>query len=135
MTAVNDTLKRILGIVPALIRSQTMAYGSYNETVQTCAAAYSMSLVLWSFEYAAVYVLWSRTESEQNYNDALNNNDGTFLPLNHETCQFTVEQVIPQAIQLFASYEWTFVTVAECLGIDPYTEVTTPTHPNFAFHC
>lgn len=45
------------------------------------------------------------------------------IALNHETYQTTVESVIPKAVKVLGAAGYKLVSLAQCLGIEPYDYV------------
>lgn len=53
-------------------------------------------------------------------------NPDTILTLNHETYERTAHEVVPYAIQKLQAAGYRLVTVAECLGEEPYQSEQDP---------
>ncbi len=62
------------------------------------------------------------TASVQMYQDVLDKKPrpSAVLTINHEITETTITDVIPKVLDMFSKAGYTFGTVAECLGMDPY---------------
>jgi len=122
LTRLDDALRKILGVSPALMRPP---YGNYNDLVLTVAENLGLSLVMWDFD-SGDSTGSTPAQSEQSYTDVANKHPSNLLALNHETVQTTAEEVLPYALQKLGAQGYKFVTVAECLGVSPYKSTTAP---------
>lgn len=68
----------------------------------------------------------SAQESKAKYDTIISEHPDTILALNHETIVTTSQEVIPYAIQKLKAAGYSLVTLAECLGQEPYQWVSTP---------
>ncbi|KDQ17140.1 carbohydrate esterase family 4 protein [Botryobasidium botryosum FD-172 SS1] len=119
----NDALLKTCGILPAFFRPP---YGEYSDLVREVAAQYGLGLVNWDTD-SGDSVGATVEQSEGVYTDLANRHPSTILVLNHETYQTTAEQVLPFALDALKKAGYTnFVTVAECLGMEPYQQKTQP---------
>ena len=59
-------------------------------------------------------------QSEQAYDNVLSKKPNNLLALNHETESSTVFTLLPFVLNKYKNSGYKFVTVAECLGMDPY---------------
>lgn len=131
MWRVEQALQRIVGVVPAFMRPP---YGSYNDNVQAVAGARGQSLVIWDFD-AGDADGKAPADTLRDYTSTINRHPNTLLPLNHETSESTAHQVIPQVIQKLRAAGYNMVTVAECLGMQPYQSVGQPGTPDSSWRC
>ncbi|KAJ6596023.1 carbohydrate esterase family 4 protein [Mycena sp. CBHHK59/15] len=131
MDKVDLALQRILGVTPSCLRPP---YGNYNDDVRMVAASRNKSLILWDFD-SGDSTGSTPQQSEDMYDQAKASETGTLLALNHETSNTTVFEVLPYAIKVLQAYGYVLVTVAQCLGIEPYTSITEPGKPNVSWHC
>jgi len=116
LAEVELAIQRILGVVPAMMRPP---YGNYNDLVQQVVASRNQSVILWDLDTGDS--LGATVEaSEETYADAISAGFTNLLPLNHETYNTTVYDVLPYALKALTPLGYKFVTVAECLGIQPY---------------
>ncbi|KAJ7574059.1 carbohydrate esterase family 4 protein [Mycena floridula] len=117
---VNRALKQIVGVVPAFFRPP---YGEYNNDTLVVAASRNMSVVIWDFDAGdAAGNTWQ--QSQALYKQTVTQTKPrTLLPLNHEVKADTAYKVLPYVLALFKQYKWKMVTLAECLGQEPYSYV------------
>jgi len=128
---VEVALQRILGIKPAYMRPP---YGNYNDLVRTVAGSRGLTLVNWDFDDGDSTGS-SAQQSEADYTDIANKHPSTILALNHETYQTTADQVLPFALQTLKNKGYQFVTVAECLGTQPYQKIASPQQKDSSWTC
>ncbi|KIJ57391.1 carbohydrate esterase family 4 protein, partial [Sphaerobolus stellatus SS14] len=110
-------LQRILGISPALMRPP---YGNYNDEVRSAAYLRNQSLILWDFELMEIHLVPLSTAQQAAYTNVANAHPNNILALNHETYATTLNNILPFAITTLRNKGYTFVTVSQCLGINPY---------------
>ncbi|KAL0571856.1 hypothetical protein V5O48_010109 [Marasmius crinis-equi] len=131
MWRVEQALQRIVGVVPAFMRPP---YGSYNQNVQDVAGVRGQSLVIWDFDAGdADGEPVNQTLSD--YKKRIGQHPSTILPLNHETYDTTAHQVVPQVVKWLKDAGYNMVTVAECLGMEPYQSVQAPGTPDDDWQC
>ncbi|KAG9083463.1 Carbohydrate esterase 4 protein [Ceratobasidium sp. UAMH 11750] len=153
-TRTNDAMKKILGIVPSLVRPP---FGEYNSNVTAVAASLGQSLVTWDFD-SQDWTGAASTDIEAAYKAHFDTNPKNILPLNHEvysasiplplvssnlitqSCppklpDTTVHDVLPYIIGLAKSKGYKLVTVAECLGIQPYLYHGKPSKRDASWTC
>ncbi|KAJ7082840.1 carbohydrate esterase family 4 protein [Mycena belliarum] len=129
---IDAAIENILGVVPACLRPP---YGSYNDAVKAAAAAHSKNLIIWDLD-SGDSTGSSASVSKEIYDKGKASRTGNILALNHETSKTTVTEVLQYAIDDLKAYGYTkFVTVAECLNIEPYTSVGPAGTPNYSWHC
>ncbi|KAJ7116603.1 carbohydrate esterase family 4 protein [Mycena epipterygia] len=116
---VDTALMKILGVSTPFLRPP---YGNYNNLVREVASQYNKSLVLWDLD-SEDSLNATVQQSEQYYDDAINSTVSNLLALNHETVETTAHVVAEYAIDALQAANYTLVTVAECLGLDPYSSV------------
>ncbi|KAF9480888.1 carbohydrate esterase family 4 protein [Pholiota conissans] len=131
MWKVEQALVRITGAYPAFMRPP---YGNYNNLVREASAARGQSLVTWDFD-SEDSVGASVSTSKNLYTSAIAKKPNTMLALNHETYETTVHQVLPFAIQKLQAAGYKLVTVAQCLGKQPYQSVVAAGTPDSSWHC
>ncbi|KAF8637079.1 hypothetical protein AX17_003079 [Amanita inopinata Kibby_2008] len=131
MWKVEQALLRITGAYPAFMRPP---YGSYNDLVRQAAAVRGQQLVMWDFDSRDSDGA-SVAQQEQNYDDVISQHPDTILALNHETYETTVHQTLPYVIQQLQEAGYRLVTLAECLGEEPYQYVSSPSTPDSSWHC
>jgi len=129
MYRMEEAFSRILGIKPAFMRPP---YGNYNKTIEDIAAQRGQSLVLWDWDTGDADGN-TTSQSEAVYNDAASAKNA--LILEHETEDTTASTLVPYAINLFQSKGYNLVTLAQCLGVDPYQEVGVSQQESTSWTC
>ncbi|KAJ7080229.1 carbohydrate esterase family 4 protein [Mycena epipterygia] len=122
MFRMEEAFSRILGIKPAFMRPP---YGDYNDNIQSIAAARGQSLALWDWDTGDADGN-TTAQSEALYNDVANAKVKNALILEHETEETTATTLVPYALNLFKSKGYNLVTMAQCLGVDPYQAIGVP---------
>ncbi|KAJ6553544.1 carbohydrate esterase family 4 protein [Mycena vulgaris] len=116
----NDVaLMKVLGITSPFLRPP---YGSYNTLVRQVAFQQNKSLVTWDFD-SRDSLNATVQESEGYYDAVINTNITTLLALNHETQKTTAQVLVGYAIDKLQAANFTLVTFAECMGLEPYSFV------------
>ncbi|ESK83223.1 carbohydrate esterase family 4 protein [Moniliophthora roreri MCA 2997] len=131
MARVDLALQRIIGVTPAFMRPP---YGEYNDLVRQVSAARGQSLVNWDFD-SGDSVGATANKSKADYTKVINDHPSTIIALNHETVQSTPEDVIRTVIPQLKAAGYKLVTVAECLEMQPYQNVTNPQTPDRTWRC
>ncbi|KAF8206978.1 hypothetical protein K438DRAFT_1713788 [Mycena galopus ATCC 62051] len=108
---------KILGMNTTFLRPP---YGSYNDTVRTTLA--DKTFILWDFD-SGDSVGATPQQSMDAYDAAIANNFTTLLALNHEPINTTAHIVLPYVIDQLQAAGYNLTTVADCLGLPPYTSV------------
>jgi len=122
MARVDEALQRIIGVNPAFVRAP---YGSYNDAVREVAYTRGQTLVDWDFD-SGDSTGSTAAQSNAAYDKLVQAHPSTILALNHEVYAQTALVVVPHAISVLRAAGYQLVTVAECLGLQPYQSVTTP---------
>ena len=126
-------------------------YGAYNDLVRQAAASRNQTVTMWDHDTGD----GSRApvaQSVQGYTDLVARHPPTVLTLNHEVygsfpsvtddgeimivvpiAETTAREIVPHAIRVFQARGYRLVTVAECLGMEPYQSVTTPQNVRQSF--
>ncbi|CAE6412646.1 unnamed protein product [Rhizoctonia solani] len=131
MWRVEQALQRIIGVNPAFMRPP---YGSYNDNVREAAGVRGQKLAIWDFD-SQDSVGATPAQSKQLYDQIISQHPSTILALNHETYERTAHEVIPYAIQKLQAAGYRLVTLAECLGQQPYQSVGSPQTPDASWTC
>ncbi|KAL0563607.1 hypothetical protein V5O48_018457, partial [Marasmius crinis-equi] len=131
---VEQALQRIVGVTPAFFRPP---FGNYNDLVRQVASARGQSVVIWDYDgqdaTANPPTLDQRVE---NYRKLIKEQKpSTILTLNHEVKKETVEAVIPKVVQWLKESNYRMVTVAECLGMQPYQKIESPQTRDSSWKC
>ncbi|KAK0493262.1 carbohydrate esterase family 4 protein [Armillaria luteobubalina] len=116
-TQVDKALESILGVKTAFMRPP---FGSYSDTVLQVANAHNQSVIIWDFD-SGDSVGESATQSNAEYDALVASHPNTILTLNHETYGHTT--VLPHAIEVLQGAGYSLATVAECLGLAPYSSI------------
>ncbi|QRV98284.1 hypothetical protein RhiJN_26303 [Ceratobasidium sp. AG-Ba] len=106
----------------------------YNSDVTAIAASLGQSLITCDFDSGD----WNGTSSpdmQVKYKAAFDANPTNILPLNHEVYNTSVFDVLPYVIDLAKTKGYKLVTVAECLGIDPYLHKDKPSKRDASWRC
>ncbi|KAG9083542.1 Carbohydrate esterase 4 protein, partial [Ceratobasidium sp. 392] len=128
---VEQALQKIAGVVPAFVRPP---YGEYSDDVVAVASERGQDLVIWDLD-SGDSVGATVAQSEQNYDQAIAQHPSTILALNHEVYETTAHTVLPYAIQQLQAAGYQLVTVAECLGKQPYQSEGSPTPRDSTWKC
>jgi peptidoglycan/xylan/chitin deacetylase (PgdA/CDA1 family) len=131
MFRMEEAFSRILGIKPAFMRPP---YGDYNDNIQSIAAARGQSLALWDWDTGDADGN-TTAQSEALYDDVANAKVKNALILEHETEETTASTLVPFAIKLFQGKGYNLVTMAQCLGVDPYQAIGVPQQQTSAWTC
>jgi len=119
---VEQALQKIAGVVPAFMRPP---YGEYNDEVREVAGQRGQTVVNWDFD-SGDSVGASVAESNRRYDEVVSQHPSTLLALNHEVYETTAHQVLPHAIEVLQGAGYRLVTLAECLGEQPYQSIGSP---------
>ncbi|KAJ8090213.1 hypothetical protein PM082_018804 [Marasmius tenuissimus] len=125
-----QALQRITGVVPAFMRPP---FGSYNNLVREVAAARGQKVVIWDFDSGdSASPRPSAGQLRSNYGHLLwDIRPNNVLTLNHEFNHDTVYDVMWQVVQWCNQRGYRMVTVAECLGEQPYQSIGSPQNGNW----
>ncbi|KAH8826095.1 carbohydrate esterase family 4 protein [Flagelloscypha sp. PMI_526] len=131
MWRVEQALQRIIGVQPAFMRPP---YGSFNDNVRSAASVRGQKLAIWDTDTEdanGATVAFSKKVMD----DALAKKPNNILPLMHETVETTVHQVLPYIIPKIQAAGYQMVTLAECLGEQPYQFTQAPGVKDSSWHC
>ncbi|KAJ7666323.1 carbohydrate esterase family 4 protein [Mycena rosella] len=117
---VDSALESILGIHTDFLRPP---YGEYNALVREIAYKESKKLIIWDFD-SGDSVGEAYRQSETDYDAKIAQNPKTLLALNHETEEDTAHYLVAYVINALQTAGYKLVTVAECLGLEPYASNT-----------
>ncbi|KAM6490148.1 carbohydrate esterase family 4 protein [Amanita muscaria] len=113
--------------------SGPVPYGKYNNLVLQAAHVRGQDVVVWDFD-SQDSTGASPAQQKQNYDNAIAQHPSNLLALNHEVHGKT--ETIPYAIQKLQAAGYRLVTVAECLGKNPYQSVGSPApYDPSTWHC
>jgi len=131
MWRVEQALQKIVGVTPAFMRPP---YGNYNDLVREASLIRGQTLAIWDFD-SEDSVGATPAQSEGLYDGLVSSRPSTVLALNHETYERTAHEVLPYAIQKLQAAGYNLVTLAECLGMEPYQSVGSPVAKDDTWHC
>ncbi|KAF8637075.1 hypothetical protein AX17_003075 [Amanita inopinata Kibby_2008] len=131
MWKIEQALFRITGAYVAFMRPP---YGSYNDLVRAAAKVRGQQVVMWDFD-SGDSTGATVAQQKASYNEIIREHPSGILALNHETYETTVHQTLPYAIQKLQAAGYRLVTLAECLGEEPYQYVRAPGTPDASWHC
>ncbi|KAJ7806876.1 hypothetical protein B0H14DRAFT_1564896 [Mycena olivaceomarginata] len=131
MFRMEEALSRILGVRPAFMRPP---FGSYNDNVQSIAFGRGQSLALWDTDTEDADGA-TVAFSEGVYNQVATSKPKNALILEHETVDTTASTLVPFALNLFKSKGYNLVTMAQCLGVDPYQAIGVPQTATATWTC
>jgi peptidoglycan/xylan/chitin deacetylase (PgdA/CDA1 family) len=128
---VEEALLKMTGAYPAYTRPP---YGAYNDLVREVATNRGQTLVNWDFD-SGDSIGKTAEESNKLYDDIAAAHPSTILALNHEVHQQTAQVVVPHAIKTLQKAGYKLVTLAECLGQQPYLSVGAPSTRDATWKC
>ncbi|KAH6887163.1 hypothetical protein BKA70DRAFT_1573776 [Coprinopsis sp. MPI-PUGE-AT-0042] len=131
MQKVDEALTKILGVLPAYMRPP---YGSLNDLVTRAANSRGQTVVLWDFD-SQDSAGASADTSKGLYDQVIGRHPDNILTLNHDTKDTTAHDVLPYAIQKLQAAGYRLVSVAECLGMQPYQKVGAPSARDDSWKC
>ncbi|CAE6469915.1 unnamed protein product [Rhizoctonia solani] len=116
LNRINAAIVEITGAFPAFIRPP---YGEYNQDVQNVAASLGQTIVTWDLDSGDADGV-EVAQSLERYTERISQRPNSVLTLNHETHSTTANELLDKIILLFQGAGYSLVTVAECVGMDPY---------------
>ncbi|KAF7986562.1 hypothetical protein HWV62_26304 [Athelia sp. TMB] len=119
---VEQAFERLLGVKPAFLRPP---YGNYNNLARQVAAQRGQTMITWDFD-SGDSTGSTAAQSNAAYDALAKQHPKTILALNHEVYKTTAYTVVPHAIRTLQAAGYNLVTVAECLGMQPYQSVGNP---------
>ncbi|TRM63674.1 carbohydrate esterase family 4 protein [Schizophyllum amplum] len=131
MWRVESAVQKITGAVPAFMRPP---YGEFNDQVLEVAEQRGQKVIVWDFD-SGDSVGVSEEDSKKRYDDTVASHPDTILALNHEIYSSTAYDVLPYAIDLLQGAGYKLVTVAECLGMEPYQSTGQPSERDDSWTC
>jgi len=124
-------IQRITGALPAYTRPP---YGSYNDVVLQVAEARGQKLANWDFDSGDSSDV-KVDDQKARYDDVAARHPSTVLSLEHEVHETSVRQVLPYAIKKLQDAGYKLVTLAECLGTQPYVSTGKPAARDGSWQC
>ncbi|KAK7023045.1 hypothetical protein R3P38DRAFT_2957216 [Favolaschia claudopus] len=126
-----EAFSRIVGIKPAFLRPP---YGNYNEDVRSVAAARGQSLALWDWDTGDADGN-TTAQSKALLDDIANAKVKNANVLSHEVKENTATELVPYALDLFKRKGYKLVTIAQCLGVEPYNAIGVRQQPSSTWTC
>ncbi|KXN87636.1 Chitin deacetylase [Leucoagaricus sp. SymC.cos] len=120
MKSVTEAIIKVSGVTPAFMRPP---YGEYNDNVVQAAKQLGQTVVVWDFD-SGDSMGADPGKQEADYTATISKKPPSILSLEHETIR--TEVVLPTIIGQLQSAGYQLVTVAECLGANPYSAVASP---------
>ncbi|KAH6913603.1 chitin deacetylase [Coprinopsis sp. MPI-PUGE-AT-0042] len=128
---IEEAILKITGAFPAFTRPP---FGEYDNDVLQVARFHGQTIVNWDFDSRDTSGA-SAAQSIQNYRALVANHPPSALTLNHEINESTVRVLIPGIISSLQDAGYRLVTVAECLGVEPYIWVEEPQERDDTWQC
>ncbi|KAF4615786.1 hypothetical protein D9613_012390 [Agrocybe pediades] len=119
-TRTQDAIEKITGVKVAYTRPP---YGNYNDLVLQVAYEQGQTLVNWDFD-SGDSVGVAASDQKARYDKIVQEHPETILSLEHEVHDTSIYDVLPYAIQKLQKTGYKLVTLAECLGTQPYHNET-----------
>ncbi|CAE7229117.1 unnamed protein product [Rhizoctonia solani] len=123
LISINAAIEGITGAVPAFMRPP---YGEYNQDVLDVAGSLGQTVVTWDLDSADADGA-TVDQSLATYTARISQRPNSILTLNHETHSTTANELLPSIISRLQGAGYNLVTVAECVGMDPYLSQGQPT--------
>ncbi|SGY20201.1 BQ5605_C017g08524 [Microbotryum silenes-dioicae] len=120
---VDEALWKIIGVKPKFFRPP---YGKHNAASIKAVKARNMTTIMWSFSSEDT-VGKTPEQSLKEYGSLMKHFPAPEIALNHEIKEGTAQTVVPHILPRLIAKGYKLVTVDECLGVEPYREVGTPT--------
>jgi len=131
MWRVEQALQRITGAYPAFMRPP---YGNYNNLVLDASGNRNQSAVIWDLD-SGDSTGSSVAQQKAQYDAVVSRHPSTVLSLEHEVYETTAHQTLQYAITKLKGAGYRLVTVAECVGKQPYQSVSAPQTRTSDWHC
>jgi len=131
ITLVETALLKILGIKPRYFRPP---YGSYNDASLKLIESMGYQVVTWDFDSGDSDGA-SASQSIAAYKKLYPKYPAPHIALNHETYTTTVNTVMPSVVPALVKAGYKLVTVAKCLGGNPYQVVQKPGKRDSTWTC
>ncbi|KAF5350473.1 hypothetical protein D9756_008495 [Leucocoprinus leucothites] len=122
MAKVREAFIKVAGVDPAFMRPP---FGEYNDNVLQVAQELGETVVNWDFD-SGDSIGADPSKQLTDYDGLVTKKPPSILSLEHETMQSSAETVLPAVIQKLQAAGYQLVTVADCLGMNPYKAVGVP---------
>jgi len=131
MSRTEDAIRKITGATVAFTRPP---YGDYNTQTIKVANSRNQKFITWDFD-SGDSVGVGPEEQKKRYDGIVEKKLNNVLSLAHEVYDTSAHEVLPYAIKVLQGAGYDLVTVAECLGEDPYLRVEAPSVRDASWHC
>ncbi|KAG2018458.1 chitin deacetylase [Coprinopsis cinerea AmutBmut pab1-1] len=111
-----EALFKITGAFPRFTRPP---FGAFNDDVLEVARFHGQIIANWDFDSRDTGG-YSALQSIEGYNSLIASRPSSILTLNHEINEGTARVLIPEIVRSLQAAGYRLVTVAECLGVEPY---------------
>ncbi|KAF9534052.1 carbohydrate esterase family 4 protein [Crepidotus variabilis] len=122
MSSTNDAICKILGTKPAFMRPP---FGNYNDDVLSVVGEMHQTAVTWNLD-SGDSMGAEVSAQNQACDDVIAQHPQGIISLQHEVYEPSVHQVLPSYISKMKEAGYKLVTVAECLGMEPYFDGECP---------
>ncbi|KAL9709113.1 hypothetical protein Ac2012v2_007463 [Leucoagaricus gongylophorus] len=122
MALSREALIKIAGVDVSFMRPP---YGEYNDNVIQVAQELGETVVTWDFD-SGDSIGADVNKQLNSYDSLVSKKPSSIISLEHETIQTSAETVLPNVIQKLQAAGYQLVTVADCLGAQPYNAVGAP---------
>jgi len=119
----NDVLQELIGVKPAFFRPPLGSYNAQNEKILE--ANGFTGNIIWNvdphdYQDKGTLPLETYLEPYKSKIAAADPAKDSFIALNHDVYDNTVNNIIPEVIKLVKEKGFKFVTMDECIGLKPY---------------
>jgi len=128
---VNEAIERITGARVAFTRPP---YGNFNNATRQIAGNLGHTLVNWDLD-SGDSTNKTLAEQKAQYDAVVSDQLNNALSLQHDVHKDSVYEVLPYAIAKLKGAGYKLVTVAECIGKDPYQNVGEPQKRSPSWQC
>ncbi|TFK27876.1 chitin deacetylase [Coprinopsis marcescibilis] len=123
----------VLKITGAYLVHTRPPFGEYNADVLHVAGLHGQTITYWDFD--SLDTIMSPQQSTGSYQALIGQRPPSILTLNHEITESTVKVLMPAVIRAVQSAGYRMVTVAECLGVEPYLWIGEPEDRDESWTC
>ncbi|KAJ3574862.1 hypothetical protein NP233_g1482 [Leucocoprinus birnbaumii] len=131
LTRTHQAIKQITGADVAFMRPP---YGEYNDNVLRVAGDLRETVVTWNLD-SGDGLGHSLDQQVNEFKQAVKEKRKGIISLQHDVHPDSINKVLPQAIQILRGAKYQLVTVAQCLGMQPYHSVGSPASDKSDWHC
>ncbi|TFL00171.1 carbohydrate esterase family 4 protein [Pterulicium gracile] len=131
MNKTEEAILRVAGLKPAFMRPP---FGRYNNLVREVVAERGQKIAFWDTDTEDS---WGATieRSKETIDEAIARDATSLHILAHDTYATTAYELVPYAIKQLQGAGYKLVTLAECLGEEPYQWTQKPGVKNDTWRC